>query len=107
MNPSIPRDSVNWQPTIDTDACIGDRICLEFCKNGVFVWDEENQHPIVQSPLNCVIGCDSCAQQCPVEAITFPSREDLRRRLRELRTRMQPARHSVGGMDGTGEIESS
>jgi ferredoxin len=38
-----------------------------------------------------VIGCDSCAQQCPVEAITFPSKEDLRKQLRELRAQAQPA----------------
>jgi NAD-dependent dihydropyrimidine dehydrogenase PreA subunit len=91
MNPNIPRELMNWHPTVNYDACIGDRLCYDFCRNDVFIWDAENQKPIVQTPLNCVIGCDSCAQQCPVEAITFPSKEDLRKQLRELRAQAQPA----------------
>jgi len=90
MNPNIPRDKVNWQPTINYEACTGDRACYEFCKNDVFVWDDELKHPIVQNPLNCVIGCDSCAQICPVEAISFPSKDDLRKQLRDLRAKAQP-----------------
>jgi NAD-dependent dihydropyrimidine dehydrogenase PreA subunit len=89
MNPNIPRDKVNWQPAINYDACIGDRICFDFCHNQVFLWDEEKKQPIVQNPLNCVIGCDSCAQQCPVEAITFPDKNELRAQLRELRAPAQ------------------
>lgn len=90
MNPNIPRESVSWYPTINYDACTGDRACYEFCKNDVFVWDEELKHPIVQNPLNCVIGCDSCAQICPVEAITFPSKDELRASLKRLRAEIQP-----------------
>ncbi len=85
MNPNIPREKVNWQPAINYDACIGDRLCYDFCHNGVFTWDDDKQQPIVRNPLNCVIGCDSCAQQCPVEAITFPDKDDLRAQLPELR----------------------
>jgi NAD-dependent dihydropyrimidine dehydrogenase PreA subunit len=58
---------------------------LRLDHNDVFVWDEENQLPIVQNPLNCVVGCESCAQLCPSEAITFPSKEELRTTLRRLR----------------------
>ena len=89
MNTKIPREKVNWHPTINYDACTGDRLCFDFCHNEVFLWDEDKQQPIVQNPLNCVIGCDSCAQQCPVEAITFPSKDGLRKQLREVRALAQ------------------
>jgi len=85
MGTNVPREKITWFPTIDYDACLGDRLCYDFCHNDVFVWDEENQRPIVQNRLNCVVGCDSCAQLCPSEAIKFPSKEELRATLRRLR----------------------
>jgi CDP-4-dehydro-6-deoxyglucose reductase len=95
MNPNIPREKISWQPAINYDACIGDRACIDFCQNDVFAWDEDNQHPVVQNPLNCVVGCDSCAQICPVEAITFPPTDELRASLRRLRAEFQQDRVSV------------
>jgi NAD-dependent dihydropyrimidine dehydrogenase PreA subunit len=89
MGTNLPREKISWFPTINVDACLGDRACYEFCKNDVFVWDEENQRPIVQNPTNCVVGCESCAQLCPSEAITFPSKEELRATLRRLREEMK------------------
>ena len=80
------RDQISWFPTVNYEACLGDRICYDFCEHGVFSWDEEHQRPMVAAPCNCVIGCDSCSQLCPSEAITFPSKEDLRAALRRLRT---------------------
>ena len=81
----LPRDRLYWQPTIDTEACIGDRQCVDFCKNGVFEWDEANSRPIVKQPLNCVLGCTTCADICPVQAIRFPSTDELRIQMRQLR----------------------
>lgn len=43
----------------------------------------------MQNPFNCVVGCASCAQICPVEAISFPSKDELRATLRHLRSEMQ------------------
>ena len=80
----LPREKIPWFPAIDYDACIGDRECLEFCKNSVFAWDDALGHPLVQNPYNCVLGCNACAQICPVEAIHFPAKEKLRRTIREL-----------------------
>jgi NAD-dependent dihydropyrimidine dehydrogenase PreA subunit len=80
----LPREKIPWFPTIDYDACTGDRECLEFCKNNVFSWDEVLGHPLVENPYNCVLGCNACAQICPVEAIHFPTKEELRQTIREL-----------------------
>ena len=84
MQPSVPREKITWFPKIDFDACIGDQECVNFCKNDVFVWDELKNRPEVIRPFNCVVGCDACSQICPSEAISFPSKEELRRTLRGL-----------------------
>lgn len=85
MKASIPRDRIGWFPTINYEACLADRTCLDFCKSGVFEWDEAGGRVVVIEPLNCVVGCTSCAQICPAEAITFPDKEELKRTLRQLR----------------------
>ena len=97
MTPEIPRDKVDWYPTIDHDACINDRACLDFCKNEVFTWSEAESRVEVEHPLNCVLGCTSCAQICPVEAILFPDPAELKRTLRRLRAVAVTGGASEGG----------
>ncbi|MGQ9619322.1 MAG: 4Fe-4S dicluster domain-containing protein [Candidatus Aminicenantia bacterium] len=82
---NIPREKIPWYPTINEEACIGDRNCVDFCKNEVFEWDEENGKPMVVKPFNCILGCSACAQICPADAINFPSLEELRRVIKSLR----------------------
>ena len=77
--PKAPREKIPWFPTINNDVCIGDKECFNFCKNDVFTWDEVNEHPIVANTYHCVLGCNACMQICPVEAITFPSQQELKR----------------------------
>jgi NAD-dependent dihydropyrimidine dehydrogenase PreA subunit len=81
----IPREKIPWFPTVDHDLCTGDQECFTFCKNGVFEWDEESNRPIVMNPYNCVVGCQACINICPVQAISFPDKEELRATLRRLR----------------------
>jgi ferredoxin len=50
----------------------------------------------VIKPFNCVVGCDACSQICPAGAISFPSREELRRTMRAL---VQEA-HEAAGQPG-------
>jgi NAD-dependent dihydropyrimidine dehydrogenase PreA subunit len=84
-NAKIPREKIPWYPTINYDACINDQECLNFCKNDVLSLDAESGRVVVTQPNNCVVGCDSCAQICPVDAIAFPDKEELRITLRWLR----------------------
>ena len=87
----IPRQMIPWYPTVDTSLCTGDQECLKFCKNQVFEWDEAANHPVVKNPYNCVVGCQACVNLCPVRAISFPSKEELRDTLKRLREQLAPA----------------
>jgi NAD-dependent dihydropyrimidine dehydrogenase PreA subunit len=85
MNVDIPRDQIAWFPTIDYSLCTADRACLDFCHNDVFRWNEAEARVDVVNRDNCVLGCTSCAQICPAEALSFPDKEELRQTLRRLR----------------------
>lgn len=85
MKVDIPQEQIAWFPTIDYGLCTADRACLDFCHNDVFHWNEVGARVEVVNRDNCVLGCTSCAQICPVEAISFPDKEELRQTLRRLR----------------------
>jgi NAD-dependent dihydropyrimidine dehydrogenase PreA subunit len=89
VKPTVPREKIAWHPTVNTDVCIGDRQCYEFCRNDVFAWDEQTNHPVVQNPYKCVLGCTACAQICPVEAITFPTPQQLHEMIRQARVELE------------------
>jgi NAD-dependent dihydropyrimidine dehydrogenase PreA subunit len=85
----VPREKIPWFPKIDPDLCIGDQDCINFCKNGVLAFDEDSFKAIVVHPYGCVVGCDSCAKICPVDAIQFQDKDELRATLRALRAEAQ------------------
>lgn len=85
---TIPREMIPWFPDVDYDICTGDQECFKFCKNNVFTWDEANNHPVVANPYNCVVGCQACLNVCPVQAISFPSKDELRETLKRLRAQL-------------------
>lgn len=89
----IPRQLIPWFPTVDAGLCTGDQECFKFCKNQVFEWDEQANRPVVVNPYNCVVGCQACVNICPVGAISFPSKEELKAMLKRLRAELaQPVR---------------
>ena len=48
------------------------------CKGRVvYDWDFEKMRPIVARPYNCMVGCSTCANLCPADAISFPSKNEL------------------------------
>ncbi|MGB9721493.1 MAG: 4Fe-4S dicluster domain-containing protein [bacterium] len=79
----IPREKIPWFPTIDYEKCAGCQECYNFCHNGVFEWDEEKNQPKVIQPYNCVIGCSACANLCAQGAITFPTKEELKKAIND------------------------
>lgn len=70
----IPREAIQWSPTIMDDLCNACRACLVFCHRGVFGLDEGTGRVHVSTPYACVIGCNSCAARCEAGAISFPPR---------------------------------
>ena len=78
----IKRDKIPWHPTIDYDKCINCRICVEYCKLGVY--DVEEERPVVTNPNNCVVFCTGCKGQCPEGAISFPSKQKTRELIKKL-----------------------
>lgn len=99
-NPKVPREKVSWFPTVIYDACIHDRECINFFKNNAFDWNEALDVPEVVNPYNCVLGCDSWKQICPSEAISFPSREELRAVIRRSPRRVGRPRNRLAHRQG-------
>ena len=69
----IPRQDIPWHPTVDSDTCIGCTLCYVTC--GRSVYDMQNNKAVVINPDNCMVGCSTCSTVCPVEAISFPTRD--------------------------------
>lgn len=68
----VPREDIHWNPTIIEDACIGCGTCVTGCSRLVYRYDFERKKPVVVDPLNCMVGCTTCANTCPARAIEFP-----------------------------------
>lgn len=69
----VPREQINWNPTVVEDACIGCGTCVTGCSRMVYRFDFERKKAVVVDPLNCMVGCTTCANTCPTHAIEFPA----------------------------------
>ncbi len=69
----IPRQEIPWYPTVNTETCIGCELCYVTCGRNVF--EMKDRKSIAAHPLECMVGCSTCAIVCPVEAISFPARD--------------------------------
>ncbi len=68
----IPREEIHWNPTVVEDACIGCGTCVTGCSRLVYRFDYACKKSVVADPLNCMVGCTTCANTCPTHAIRFP-----------------------------------
>lgn len=68
----VPREQIKWNPTVIDDACIGCGTCVTGCSRLVYRYDFERRKAVVADPLNCMVGCTTCANTCPTHAIHFP-----------------------------------
>jgi len=70
----IDRVDIPWYPTINEGTCIGCELCFVTCGKNVYSMGEMNNKykAIVAEPYACIIGCTTCANICPTNAIEFP-----------------------------------
>ena len=74
----IPRDQIDWHPTLVAERCVGCGICATSCNKGVYAFDYEANKPVVVAPQSCMVGCTTCATICPEDALEFPSQGYVR-----------------------------
>jgi CDP-4-dehydro-6-deoxyglucose reductase len=67
----IPREEIKWNPTVDVDHCTGCGTCVTGCSRMVYRYDYDKRKAVVVDPLNCMVGCTTCANTCPTHAIHF------------------------------------
>jgi NAD-dependent dihydropyrimidine dehydrogenase PreA subunit len=65
-----------WGPTLDQAVCTDCKVCLEFCRQGVYGMIDD--HVRVVAKDSCMEGCSHCAGMCEVAALTFPTLDELR-----------------------------
>ncbi|RIK28735.1 MAG: ferredoxin [Chloroflexi bacterium] len=78
----IPRDEIAWYPTVVADRCIGCGMCVTSCGRQVYAFDYEQNVAVVEHPLQCMVGCTTCATLCRRDAIEFPSQGYIRHLIR-------------------------
>ncbi len=82
----VPRSKISWGPTIDYEKCISCEKCVDYCHMGVFAFEEKEgkKRSVVKNYNSCVVLCTGCEDQCPVGAITHPSKEETLKVVRKL-----------------------
>jgi len=74
----VPREQIDWHPTINENKCTGCGMCVTSCGREVFDFDAATNKAFVARPLQCLVGCTSCEAWCVFEAIHFPDKKYVR-----------------------------
>ena len=69
----IAREGIPWLPTVEAEACIGCQLCYVTC--GRAVYEMHDGVAVAVAPMECMVGCSTCGNVCPTNAISFPSLE--------------------------------
>ncbi len=83
----IPRSKIPWYPTIDYQKCINCGKCVDYCKLGVYEFEEHEgkKRSVVKNPDSCVVLCTGCDEICPAGAIKHPVKKEIRETIKNLR----------------------
>jgi NAD-dependent dihydropyrimidine dehydrogenase PreA subunit len=83
----IPRNKIQWYPTINYEKCVTCGKCVDFCHMSVFATkdSEGKKRTFVKNPYSCVVTCRGCDSICPTGAIKHPSEREFREKIKDLR----------------------
>lgn len=83
----VPRSKIPWYPTINYEKCVSCGKCVDYCKLGVYDFEEKVGKKIsaVKNPNNCVVYCSGCDSICPAGAIKHPSKKETAKVISKLR----------------------
>ncbi len=85
----VPRSAIDWSPRIDYSKCNYCMECVKFCPHNVYeVRENEARKLIVKNPDNCVVFCRACGKTCGLDAISFPDKGEVTRKIKEMRKEM-------------------
>lgn len=77
----IARKTIPWFPTVNHDKCIGCELCFLTCGRGVYDVHDHKAWP--ERQYDGMVGCTTCANICPAQAITFPDKQLVQKIERE------------------------
>lgn len=79
----IPREEIEWYPTVVAERCIGCGLCVTSCGRGVYAFDYNANKAVVANPFQCMVGCSTCGTICSQDALEFPSPGYIRHLIKE------------------------
>ena len=83
----VPREKIDWKPTIDYDKCNYCMECFIFCPHNVYEKREaEDIKLIIKNPNNCVVFCRACGKTCGPDALSFPNKTEVTKKIKEMRS---------------------
>lgn len=80
----VDREEIQWNPVIDEEKCIGCGMCVTTCGRGVYKFDYEKKKAKVVNPNNCMVACITCANLCPMKAISFAENDATREKAQKI-----------------------
>jgi ferredoxin len=80
----VDREKIQWNPEIDENQCVGCGMCVTSCTRGVYKYDYENRKSKVVNPTHCMVACQTCANLCPMEAISFAEEDKTREKAQKI-----------------------